>query len=75
MHIQVLVKCMNINQGPVLGCLATDSVSAEGATDVSPFAVRMLGHLLESEPVKYDRALTPGQAVVTKHQGLQPTPA
>ena len=36
---------------------------------------RMLGHLLESEPVKYALALSPGQAVVTKHQGLQPTPA
>ena len=30
-------------------------------------AVGMLGHLLGSEPVKFARALSPGQAVVTKH--------
>ena len=29
-------SCTAISQGLVLGCLATDSVSAEGATDVSP---------------------------------------
>ena len=33
----------------------------------------MLGDLLESEPVKYALALSHGQAVVTRHQGLQPT--
>ena len=38
MHMQVPVNSKNSDQGPVLGCLATDSVSAEGATDVSPFA-------------------------------------
>ena len=37
-HMQVPVNCMNINQEPVLGCLATDSVSDEFSLDVSPFA-------------------------------------
>ena len=37
-HMQVPVKCMKFNQEPVLGCLATDSVSAEFSLDVSPFA-------------------------------------
>ena len=37
-HMQVPVKCMKLNQEPVLGCLATDSVSAEFSLHVSPFA-------------------------------------
>ena len=36
--MQVPVKCMNIDQEPVLGCLATDSVSDEFSLDLSPFA-------------------------------------
>ncbi len=36
--MQVPVDSMYSDQGLVLGCLATDSVSAECATDVSPFA-------------------------------------
>ena len=35
----------------------------------------MLGHSVESELVKCALALFPGPAVVTRHQGLQPTPA
>ena len=39
-HMQVSVKRMKLHQEPVLGCLATDSVSAEFSLDVSPFANR-----------------------------------
>ena len=74
--MQVPVNSKYSDQAPVLGCLATDSVSAEATTDVSPFASKRCRDawiLLGSEPVKFARALCPGQAVVTKHQGLQPT--
>jgi len=37
-HMQVPVNCMNSNQGPVFGCMATESLSAEFSLDVSPFA-------------------------------------
>ena len=93
-HMQVPVKCMKFNQDPVLGCVATDSVSAEFSLDVSPFAnkssrdartfcgVRACEYALALFPKyalalfpKYALALFLGPAVVTRHQGLQPTPA
>ena len=70
--MQEPVNSMYSDQGSVLGCLATDSVSAECATDMSPLAskrcrdARMLAYLLKSEPVKCALALSPGQAVVTR---------
>ena len=39
---------------------------------LSARAVGTLGHLLESEPVKYALALSPGQAVVTSPKGFSP---
>ncbi len=69
---------MYSNPGPVLGCLAMAFVSAEGAIMchlVPAGAIGMLGNLLESKPVKHALALSPGQAIVTRHQGLQPTHA
>ena len=92
--MQVPVNSKYSDQGPVLGCLAADSVSGEVATDVSPFAnkssrdartfcgVRACEYALALFPKyalalfpKYALALFLGPAVVTRHQGLQPTPA
>ena len=72
--MQVPLKCININQESVLRCLATDHVSAEFSLDVSPFANNSCREAW-SELVKYALALFPGQAVATRHQGLQLTPA
>jgi len=68
MHMQEQVNSMYSNQGPVLGCLATDSISAQCALDVSPLparAVGMLGHLLLHHLL--GKLLSPGIKGFSRH--------
>ena len=70
------VNGMNSNQGLEFGCVTTESLSAEFSLDVPLSASKSCRDAWTFAGVTaYVLVVSAGQAVVSRHQGLQPTPA